>query len=173
MRLDGFYFALVVTTVVASSLQHVPVDRRSLVDYISNLPAEKKNTDDDAIPALSRKLIRISKNAEGTLPKLSHRGIQSDLSQITLPPLESITTGAVGNAAIWQEAVDIDAKINPQEILNQYFARLLDFVQKSEFNTSIAFETRVMMARGLQYLHVYPARYDQAQTAVPADSLGR
>ncbi|KAL8905671.1 MAG: hypothetical protein Q9207_002485 [Kuettlingeria erythrocarpa] len=171
MRLDGFYFVLVSARVFASPLQQVPVDRRGLVDYISSLATENPNTGDDAIPALSRELIEISKNVEGALPELSPRDILTDLSQFTLPALDGFTVEAVGNAAIWQEAVDLDAKINPKEILNQYFIRLLDFVQQAAFNTSIAFETRVSMARGLQYLQVYPARFDQAQAAVPADTL--
>ncbi|KAL8751521.1 MAG: hypothetical protein Q9184_006045 [Pyrenodesmia sp. 2 TL-2023] len=173
MRFHLLFILLAITRVIASPLKHEYINRRSLVDFISNLADETKNTGDDAIPALSRELIKISKDFEGPSSKLNPRAIDFDLTQVLIPPLEAIETEALGNAALWQEAVDNDAKIHPNETLNKFFFRLLRSVQESEFNTSLSFESRVSMARGLQFLQVYPARFDQAQAAIPADTLVR
>lgn len=173
MRFNIFFIALVFTRVIASPLKHVNINRRSLVDFISNVADETKNTGDDAIPALSRELIKISKDFDGGSSRLNPRAIDFDLSQFPFPPLESIETEAIGNAALWQEAVDTDARINANEGINKFFFRLLNHVQESEFNTSLSLESRVLVARGLQFLNIYPARFDQAQAAIPADSLGR
>lgn len=160
MRLDFLFITYLITKTIASP-------------FISNLADKSNTTGYQAIPALSRELIQISENVEGAHSRYSPRAIDIDVTQFPIPPLEAVTTEVVGNAAIWQEAVGNDARVNANEGTNQYFFRLLNFFQNAEFNTSLAFETRVLIARGLQYLQLYPARFDQAQAAVPADSLGR
>ncbi|KAL8924711.1 MAG: hypothetical protein Q9208_003901 [Pyrenodesmia sp. 3 TL-2023] len=164
-----FFLALAITRVIASPLQYGAVNRRSLVDFISNVA----DTGDDTIPALSRELIKISKDFQGTHSRLSPRAIDFDFLQFPVPTFDTIATGVLGNAAFWQEAVDTDARIHANETINQIFSRLLSYIQESQFNTSVSLESKVLMARGLQYLHVYPARLNQAQAAIPADSLVR
>lgn len=176
MRLSPFYVTFAIVTATAWPLHHVSLNERDLVTFINNAADQIRNTVDDAIPAVSRALMQISKTAAGALPNIARRAFDLPDDFIANIPPEVFANGTVGNAALWEEAVSIDTRLNAGN-LNQIFYRLISYLQKIE-NGSVDALAGVgsgvsYIGQGLQFLHIYPGQFDQAQAALPAETLGR
>ncbi|KAI4088347.1 MAG: hypothetical protein LQ344_006132 [Seirophora lacunosa] len=176
MRLSAFYVTFSIVTATASPLHHVSLNPRGLVTFVDNAADEIRKTADHAIPAVSRALMQISKTAAGALPKIARRVFDLPDNFIANIPPEVFANGTVGNAALWEEAVSIDTRLNAGT-LNQMFYRLISYLQKIE-NGSIDALAGVgsgvsYIGQGLQFLHIYPGQFDQPQAALPAETLVR
>jgi len=104
--------------------------------------------------------------ADGALPALP----SSSIKPSPLP---------LGNAAIWQEAVGIDATIDVgKNYLVERFYQLIAYGQSCEnASNSIAFKDPItaasMTSQGLQELHIYPTQFNQPQAANPATTKSK
>ena len=102
-------------------------------------------------------------------------------------PLPSLSSSQplipIENAAIWQEALNFDAKNGPNTNTNQKFYQYLQLLQLSENSshpceaipqvcTGSPVENAAQMSEALQFLQSYPTRFDQTQAADPKTSIG-
>lgn len=81
----------------------------------------------------------------------------------------------LGNAAIWQEAVAIDANKSVNgtpSYENQNFYILLATLQSDENSSNSHFDhSTSLISQGLEVLHAYPVQFSQAQAAQPVDAF--
>ncbi|KAL9599260.1 MAG: hypothetical protein Q9219_003962 [cf. Caloplaca sp. 3 TL-2023] len=83
----------------------------------------------------------------------------------------------LGNAAIWQEALDNDARINSTS--NRWFYGMVASLQFFENSSHTIATTQnpdpvtaaSLIGQGLQYLNMYPCQFDEPQASNPAASL--
>lgn len=88
---------------------------------------------------------------------------------------DSIPSEPIGNTAVWEEAIANDAKASKGPA-NQLFSQSIAHVQKYEIASDISNATTLSQsssaARVLQFLQLYPTRFQQAQAANPAEVIG-
>ncbi|KAI4175300.1 MAG: hypothetical protein LQ343_001836 [Gyalolechia ehrenbergii] len=87
---------------------------------------------------------------------------------------DSIPSEPIGNTAVWEEAIANDAKASKGPA-NQLFSQSIAHVQKYEIASDISNATTLSQsssaARVLQFLQLYPTRFQQAQAANPAEVI--
>lgn len=93
------------------------------------------------------------------------------------PELMSATPAPLENAALWQEAVAFDARIEGNVWINRLFYSTQAFFQSVE-NSSIHYAQFDVLdasgaSAGLQAIRSYPVEYHQAQAADPASTIGK
>ena len=81
----------------------------------------------------------------------------------------------LGNAAIWQEAYQLDTTVAVgKNFINEHFYQLIAYLQSME-NSSNSYTLGLesltassTTSQGLQYLNIYPTLFDQSQASNPA-----
>ena len=96
------------------------------------------------------------------------------------PPASVSGSTPLGNAAAWHEAVTIDAARNLSSgTNNQYFYSEVAYWQSLENNSngylsgSTDPNAGALVSQTLQYLRLYPTRFDQAQASDPKQSSSK
>ena len=113
-------------------------------------------------------------NAQTALPAVA--GLPS-------PPASVVSSASppLGNAAVWQQAVDIDAASNlTSGLTNQYIYSSIAWWQSLE-NSSISYLSGApaspnagpLISQVLQFTQNYPTRYDQAQASDPKQTSSK
>ena len=96
------------------------------------------------------------------------------------PPASVSGSTPLGNAAVWQEAVTIDAARNlTSGITNQYFYSEIAYWQSLEINSNSYLsgladpDAGALVSQVLQSLRFYPMRFDQAQASDPKQTSSK
>ena len=170
MQATFFYLLSAITAATASPLHQAPTAQRDLTSTYNNA-VNKVSIALNGDSHIARNAAAQASNiVASTIPVL---GSPDSLPSI---PANVILDGAIGNTALWQEALAFDTKANGGA-MNQNFYRLLAYLQKCE-NSSHTFLSNALsssswIGRGLQYLNTYPTQFSQPQAADPAVSLGK
>lgn len=87
------------------------------------------------------------------------------------------TPSPFANAALWHEAVTNDANLGESNTTNQGFYAQVAYWQGLENSSNSIIDDYLDCAQGasrtLQFLHMYPTDFNQAQALDPATTQGR
>lgn len=142
-------------------------------------PVLRESTDSSTTSSRTETLLSTLENAAAGPPHL----VKKQDGLFGLPQSSVSSDKPIGNAALWQEALNNDAAATAPgavnaENTNQNFYQTIQFAQSQE-NSSLqqlnsfgnAVESAAFISEGLQGLQIYPMRFDQAQAADPAKSI--
>lgn len=170
MHAKAFYLLGICVAATASPLHQRSVTRKDLSSIVDNAVNAVSNAVNGASQAVDSATSAVSNAVASAAPVLG--------SLDALPSIANgvILKGSIGNTALWQEALALDAKAKAGS-MNQMFYRTVAYLQKVEsdpYSTGSGSGLRPnIIAKGLQALHLYPTQFNQPQAADPAKSLGK
>ena len=145
------------------------------------VPKDLSSIFNNAVDAVSNAATGASQAIESATSQVSSAAASADPVLGALEALPSIAkdvtlNGSIGNTALWQEALALDAKAGAGS-MNQMFYRAVAYLQKIESDPhssgSGSSLSPYMVAKGLQAMQLYPTQFNQPQAANPANSLGK
>ena len=170
MHPKTFYILNFFAAAIASPLHQGTVVPKDLSSIFNNAVDAASNVATGVSQAIGSATSQVSSAAASADPVLGAlEALPSIASDINL-------NGSIGNTALWQEALALDAKAGAGS-MNQMFYRAVAYLQRIESDPhssgSGSSLSPYMVAKGLQALHLYPTQFNQPQAADPAKSLGK